>query len=156
MLQGYAQYWHLRKGSWNSFSTIFWTPYQYVWTWYFKKNVSYVIFYQLTNFHRPIVFTSWHNSQYVYCNCLLTRLWVKSSQMKCKDTYQKWRCTKYANIRVFSGQRKPVFWHTINSVKYLGSGAPVLGLATCDPSTLHRWTLMLICCLYNIFRSKFH
>ena len=40
-----------------------------------KKNISPVIFYELTKFHCLVAFTSWDTRQYVYCNCLLTRLW---------------------------------------------------------------------------------
>ena len=43
--------------------------------WLFKKNISLVIFYCRTNFHCLVAFTSWDIGQYVYCNCLLTRLW---------------------------------------------------------------------------------
>ena len=37
---------------------------------FLKKNVSQVIFYQLTKFHFLIVSTSWDIGQYVYCNYL--------------------------------------------------------------------------------------
>ena len=43
--------------------------------WFLKKNISLVIFYQLTKFHWLDAFTLWDIEQYVYCNCLLTRLW---------------------------------------------------------------------------------
>ena len=43
--------------------------------WFFKKNVSHVTFYQLTKIFCPVAFTSWDIGQYVYYNCLLTRLW---------------------------------------------------------------------------------
>ena len=39
------------------------------------KNVSHVIFDHFTKFNYLIAFTSWDIRQYVYCNCLLTRLW---------------------------------------------------------------------------------
>ena len=39
-----------------------------------KKNVSRVTYYQLTKFHCLIAFTSRDIGQYVYYNCLLTRL----------------------------------------------------------------------------------
>ena len=41
---------------------------------FFWKNVSRVTFYQLTKFHCLIAFSSWNIGQYVYRNCLLTRL----------------------------------------------------------------------------------
>ena len=40
----------------------------------FKKIISLVIFYWLTKFHCLVSFTLW-DIEYVYCNCLLTRLW---------------------------------------------------------------------------------
>ena len=43
--------------------------------WFLKKNISVVILYYLTKFQCLVVFTSWDIGQYVYCNCLLTRLW---------------------------------------------------------------------------------
>ena len=46
---------------------------------------------------------------------------------------------QFCLIRENTGQRKPVFWHALRSVMYLGSGTLVLDLATCDPSTLQRW-----------------
>ena len=42
---------------------------------FLKKNVSLVIFYQLTKFHCLVVFTLWDIGQYLYDNCLLKRLW---------------------------------------------------------------------------------
>ena len=44
-------------------------------TWFLKKNISDAIFYYLTKFQCLVAFTSWDFGQYVYCNCLLTRLW---------------------------------------------------------------------------------
>ena len=63
-----AQFKFLRKRSGTSFSTKFCA-------YLLKKNVSHVAFYQVTKFHSLIAFTSWDIGQYVYYNCLLTRLW---------------------------------------------------------------------------------
>ena len=41
----------------------------------FFLNISLVIFYCPTKFHCLVVFTSWDNGHYVYCSCLLNRLW---------------------------------------------------------------------------------
>ena len=68
LIQRYAQFQLFRKGPGNSFSTIFWV-------WFFKKNVSHVIFYSLAIFHCPFAFTSWFIGRYVYCNCFFPRLW---------------------------------------------------------------------------------
>ena len=43
--------------------------------WFFKENISLVIFFYLTKFQCLVAFTSWDIGQYVYCNSLLTRLW---------------------------------------------------------------------------------
>ena len=43
--------------------------------WSLKTNISAVIFYYLTKFQCLFAFTSRDIGQYVYCNCLLTRLW---------------------------------------------------------------------------------
>ena len=43
--------------------------------WFLNKNISIVILCYLTKFQYLVVFTSWDIGQYVYCNCLLTRLW---------------------------------------------------------------------------------
>ena len=43
--------------------------------WSLKENVSLVIFYYLTEFNCLVVFTSWDIGQYIYCICLLTRMW---------------------------------------------------------------------------------
>ena len=42
---------------------------------WFLKKISSVIFYYLTKFRCLVSFTSWDIDHYVYCNCLLTRLW---------------------------------------------------------------------------------
>ena len=41
---------------------------------FWKKKLS-CLFYELTKFHRLVAFTLWDIWPYVYCNCLLTRLW---------------------------------------------------------------------------------
>ena len=43
--------------------------------WFLKKHISVVIFYYLTKFQCLVAFPSWDIGQYVYCNCLLTRVW---------------------------------------------------------------------------------
>ena len=40
-----------------------------------KKNISLVRFYCLTKFNCLVAVTAWDIAQYMYCNCLLTRLW---------------------------------------------------------------------------------
>ena len=42
--------------------------------WFLKKSYL-VIFYYVTRFHCLVASTSWDIGQYVYCNCLFTRLW---------------------------------------------------------------------------------
>ena len=42
--------------------------------WFSNKNVYLVIFNELTKLHFVVAFTSWDIGQYVYCNCLSTRL----------------------------------------------------------------------------------
>ena len=64
----YTRFWFFRKESRTSFSSVFCV-------WFFNKKVFHVIFYYLTKFHGLIAFTSWDIEQYVYCNCLVTRLW---------------------------------------------------------------------------------
>ena len=49
--------------------------------WYLKKNVAVVTFYYLTKFQCLVAFTSWGIGQYVYCNCLLTRLWLNNFEI---------------------------------------------------------------------------
>ena len=46
--------------------------------WFFKKNLSDVIFYQLSKFHCLIAFTSWDIGQYVYCNCFVSQVMTSS------------------------------------------------------------------------------
>ena len=43
--------------------------------WFLKKCISLIIFYYPTNFHCLVAFISWDIWQYLYFNCLLTRLW---------------------------------------------------------------------------------
>ena len=43
--------------------------------WFLKKNISRVKFYYQTKIHCLVAFTLLDIAQYVYCNCLLTRLW---------------------------------------------------------------------------------
>ena len=57
-----------KKRSWTSLPASFST-------WFLKKNISLVTFYYMTEFHCLLIFTLWDIGQYVYCNCLLTRLW---------------------------------------------------------------------------------
>ena len=75
MIQRYAQFGIFRKGSGNSLSTTFCV-------WFLKKNVSHIIFCQVTKFHCVIVFTSVGIGQYIHCNCLLTKLWRQKFEIK--------------------------------------------------------------------------
>ena len=43
--------------------------------WFFKKDISHVIFNQLTKVHCLVVFTSWDIGQHVCCSYLLSSLW---------------------------------------------------------------------------------
>ena len=43
--------------------------------WFLMRNISRVIFYYLAKFHCLVALISWDIGQYVYFNCLLTRLW---------------------------------------------------------------------------------
>ena len=60
--------------------------------WFLKKNISLVIFYYLTKCEYLVAITSWDIEQYVYCNCLLTRLW--------RHKFWNWPCI--SNQAVFS------------------------------------------------------
>ena len=60
--------------------------------WFLKKNIPFVIFYYLSNFHCLVVFTSWDITQYVYCNCLVTRFW----------RHKFWNYTYLSNQAIFS------------------------------------------------------
>ena len=62
MFLRYAQFWFMRKGSGTSCSITFCI-------WFFEKNISRVLFYELFKFHCPVAFTFWVIGQYVYCNC---------------------------------------------------------------------------------------
>ena len=44
-------------------------------TWFLKKNIFLVIFHWLAKFLCLAAFASWDIEQYIYCNCLLIRLW---------------------------------------------------------------------------------
>ena len=68
LIQRYVRFWFLRKEPGNSFSTTFCV-------WLFKKNISHVMLYWLTKFLYLIAFIAWDIGIYVYCNCLLTKLW---------------------------------------------------------------------------------
>ena len=68
MIQIYAQTLFFKKEFGNSFSTTFYA-------WYFKKDFSQTILYQLTKFHCLIAFTYWDIWRYVHCSCLFPRLW---------------------------------------------------------------------------------
>ena len=46
-----------------------------------SENISLAIFYELTKFNCLVAFTSWDIGQYVYCNCLLTRLWCHNFEI---------------------------------------------------------------------------
>ena len=43
--------------------------------WFLKKNIYLVLFYWLIKFNCLVAFTPWDIGKYMYCNCLLTRLW---------------------------------------------------------------------------------
>ena len=43
--------------------------------WVLRQNISSFIFYYLTKFYFLVAFTLWDVGQYVFCGCLLTRLW---------------------------------------------------------------------------------
>ena len=57
-----------KKGSGTSLSPSFSA-------WLMTKSIS-VMFFQLTKFHCLAAFSSWGVEQYMYCNFLLTRLWL--------------------------------------------------------------------------------
>ena len=67
-IQRYAQFRFFIKGSGNSLSTK-------LCVWFFKENVSRVMFYYMTKFHCLIAFTSGDIGQYVSCNWFFPRLW---------------------------------------------------------------------------------
>ena len=69
----------LRKESGNSFSTTFCV-------WFFKKNVSHVIFYNWPNLIAWLPLLFWDIGQYVYCNCLLTTLWRRKFWNQFRNT----------------------------------------------------------------------
>ena len=66
--------------------------------WFFRINFSHVIFNKMTKFQCRIAFTSWDIGQYVYCNCLLTRLW----------RHKLWNRLYLSNQAVFLRQDKNV------------------------------------------------
>ena len=43
--------------------------------WFLKKSIYLVILYYFTKFHCLVVFISWGIGQYMYRDCLLTKLW---------------------------------------------------------------------------------
>ena len=57
-----------KKRSWISLPVLFSAL-------FLEKNISIVIFCYLTKFHCLVPFTCWNIGPYMYCNCLLTRLW---------------------------------------------------------------------------------
>ena len=75
MILRYAHFWYFRWGPANSLSSIFCV-------WFSNKNAPNVIFYWLSKFHCPVAFIYWGIGQYVYCNCLLTRLSQNKFQNK--------------------------------------------------------------------------
>ena len=60
--------------------------------WFLKINILLVIFCSLTKFHCLVAFTSWHIGQYVYHNCLFTRLWC----------HKFWNLPYLSNQAIFS------------------------------------------------------
>ena len=68
LIQRYAQFWFFRWGSGNSFATT-------ICIYFFNKNVSHLILFELIKFHCLVALTSWDIGQSAYCNCLLTTLW---------------------------------------------------------------------------------
>ena len=57
-----------KKRSWTSLPALFSA-------WFMTKYISLVIFYYLTKCYCLVAFTTWDVGQYIYCNCLLTKLW---------------------------------------------------------------------------------
>ena len=122
MIQRYAQFWFFRKGYGNSFSTKFCV-------WFSKRNISHVVFYQLTNFHCLIAFTYWDIGQYVYSNCLLPRLWrhefwnqpdLSYEAVFLHDRKVKTKFKYLEKEKSFSGKIKsifPYFWKAFNGQK---------------------------------------
>ena len=49
---------------------------------FLRRMISLVIFYYLTKFNYLVVFPSWDIGQYVFGNCLLTRLWSHNVETK--------------------------------------------------------------------------
>ena len=68
MIQGYAQFWSFRKDSGNSFSATFCVK-------AFEKECFSCYILLAGQISLRDCLSSWDISQYVYWNCLLTRLW---------------------------------------------------------------------------------
>ena len=64
--------------------------------WFFKKNISITMFSYQNKFYCLFAFTSWDIGQYMYCNCLLTRL----------RRHKFWYQTVFSNQAVFSTRPK--------------------------------------------------
>ena len=88
---------------------------------FLKKNVSHVMFYYQTKFHSLFAFTSWDIGKYVYCNCLLTKLWRHTFRnypyLSNQAVFPRWpknqvKMMKYLeNKKNFQNEIKSIFNH---------------------------------------------
>ena len=82
--------------------------------WFLEKNISQVIFYQLTKFHCRIVFTSWHIALYVHCSYLFPSLHVIKFEINYSFLIKAFSCmTKKVrtNIYRYQGQKQLLRWN---------------------------------------------
>ena len=95
------------KRVWTSFSTTFCV-------WFFKKNVSHVIFYKLTIFNYVIAFTSGDSGQYVYFKFLLTRrheFWNQPYLSNQTVFLHEQKVKYFKNEKSFKSELKSIFHH---------------------------------------------
>ena len=68
---------------------------------FLKKNIFLDIFYCLTNLHCLVAFILWEILQYVYCNCLLTKLWHhKFSKLTVIKPFFRWPKSQDKNLNI--------------------------------------------------------
>ena len=85
--------------------------------WFFKKNVTHVAFYKLTKFHCLIPFTSRDSGQYVYYDCLLTRMWRHKFEISLTFLMKSfWYMAKKSRQKLKYLENGKSFWREIKSI----------------------------------------
>ena len=83
--------------------------------WFLKKNICPVMFYYQTKCHSLFAFTLWDIGKYVYCNCLLTKLWRhlfwNYPYLSNQAVFSRWLKNQFKLTKYLENEKKLSKWN---------------------------------------------